>query len=226
MRAKQEQNPVQVRYWRVNGRQGYDLRIVSPKASVADYIAAVEGLDRSLLYRPYTDGDCLGCDHCCGGRLPLTSIDLLILQKGLYELTDKKLSLPQLLTKYCRVRVQGRAVDITLRTDGEGYCIFLEPNLRRCRIYKYRPLICRTYFCCPLTRRAGDLRETIVNRGEDELVRFWLSLQNVIPAGVRRHDWGPTPFTGCGDFAEVSLQSLCPPELWRQLKYYEKKHGG
>lgn len=218
MRAKQEQNPVQVRYWRVNGRQGYDLRIFSPKASVADYIAAVEGLDRSLLYRPYTDGDCLGCDHCCGGRLPLTSIDLLALREGLQELTGKRLPLPELLAKYCHVRIQGRAIDITLRTDGEGYCIFLEPHYRQCRIYKYRPLICRTYFCCPLTRRARILREIIVNRGEDELVRLWLLFQHKVPAGVQRDDWPPTPFSGCNTYDEIPLKLLCPPALWRQLR--------
>ncbi|KYH33121.1 YkgJ family cysteine cluster protein [Neomoorella mulderi] len=218
MLARQEQNPVQVRYWQVNGKQGYDLRVLSPEASIADYITAVEGLDPSLLYRPYTNGDCLGCDHCCGGRLPLTSIDLHVLQQGLEELTGKRFSLPEMLEEYCQVQVKGRAVDITLRTDAEGYCIFLEPYRRRCRLYKYRPLICRTYFCCPLTRRARVLRETLVNRGEDELVRYWLSWQPAVPAGVRRHDWPPTPFAGCLSFAEVPLKSLCSLELWRQLR--------
>ncbi|OIQ56419.1 YkgJ family cysteine cluster protein [Neomoorella thermoacetica] len=211
-------NPVRARYWRVNGKQGYDLQVLTPGARVSDYIAAVEGLEPARLFRPYNpDGDCLGCDHCCGGRLPLTILDVYGLQQGLRDLTGKDLPLPKILEKYCQVHLVGRAVDITLRTDAEGYCLLLEPRRRRCRIYNHRPLICRTFFCSPLTRPARLLRERIVNTGEDELVRYWLARQKTTPPGIRPSDWQPTPFAGCHSYVEITLKALCPPELWRGL---------
>ncbi|MGI9862287.1 YkgJ family cysteine cluster protein [Moorella naiadis] len=211
-------NPVQAHYWRVNDQCGYDLHILSPGATVADYISAIEGLEPDLLYRPYNpEGNCLGCDHCCGGRLPLTIIDLCALQQGLKELTGRDIPLPAVLQSYCQVQVQGRAVDITLRTDAEGYCILLEPQQRRCRIYRHRPLICRTYFCSPLTRPARLLRERIVNVGEDELVRYWLTSQDELQPGLRPSDWPPTPFAGSRSYKDVALKDLCPAGLWQKL---------
>lgn len=218
MFAGKEKTPVQVRYWQVNGRRGYDVRVLSPAASVADYIKAVEALDINRLYRSFNPGSpCPDCACCCGGRLPLTIIDLYGLQEGLKELTGKGLSLPEILTGYCQVRVHGRAVDITLRTDAEGFCLFLEPRRHHCRLYQYRPLICRTYFCSPHTRRARVLRETIVNSGEDELVRYWLSLHPDLPAGIKRNDWQPTPFAGVDHYDDIPLRALCSAELWHQL---------
>lgn len=217
-RGKQTPGRVQVRYWQVNCRSGYDVRVLSPEASVADYMQALATMDISRLYRPYNPGRaCLGCDHCCGGRLPLTIIDLYELREGLRELTGKELSLPEILAGYCQAQVNGGVVDITLRIDAEGYCIFLEPRQRRCRLYEYRPLICRTFFCSPLTRRARVLREVIVNRGEDELVRCWLSIFHRLPAGVKRADCQPTPFATAGNYSYVTLRSFCSPQLWRQL---------
>lgn len=211
-------NPVRVRSWRVNDKYGYDLRILSPGATVADYITAIEGLEPVRLYRPYNpEGSCLGCDHCCGGRLPLTMIDLFELQQGLKELTGRALPLPEVLKSYCQIEVAGRVVDITLRTDAEGYCLLLDPQQRRCRIYSHRPLICRTYFCAPLTWPARLLRERIVNVGEDELVRYWLAQQGELPPSIRPSDWPPTPFAGGRSYKDITLKALCPAGLWQGL---------
>lgn len=218
MKQNPGKNSVQAHYWRVNDKYGYDLRILSPGATVADYITAIEGLEPDRLYRHCNPkGCCLGCDHCCGGRLPLTSLDLLELQRGLKELTGRDIPLPKVLQNYCQVEVEGRAVDITLRTDAEGFCILLEPRQRRCRIYRHRPLICRTYFCAPVTRPARLLREKIVNKGEDDLVRYWLAGRGELPPGIHPSDWTPTPFTGSRSYKDIALKDLCPAGLWQML---------
>ncbi|MDN5347778.1 MAG: hypothetical protein PWP65_1342 [Clostridia bacterium] len=200
---------VEVRLWQVNGRTGYDLLVRDPEASVADYLQALESLPGDKIYRPYNPGgSCLGCDCCCGGRLPLTSIDLFTLRAGIQFLTGRKLTPEEVLDKYCQVAQQGRALDITLRLDAEGYCIFLDPGTRRCRLYAYRPLVCRSFYCCPVTRRAARLRERIVNAGEDELVRLWLKLKprEAHRRKLRPSDWPPTPFAGRSAYAEVPLR--------------------
>jgi len=210
--------PVIVRYWQVNKKQGFDIKIISPEASIADYIKAVENIDVRRIYRPYTDKDnCRECVKCCGGRLPLTYIDLFYLQQGLTNITGRKLSFHEIIAGYCNIYINGPVIDIVLKTDVEGYCIFLDPKSCLCRIYENRPLICRTYYCSPISRRARILRENIVNTGEDELVRFWLSRHKLLPKGVRLCDWQPTPFLNCSSYNEVPIQKICKPEIWKLL---------
>ncbi|MDK2821218.1 MAG: hypothetical protein PWP31_1183 [Clostridia bacterium] len=211
-------NNIEVRYWRVNSKNGYDLKILSPNATLADYIKALEDVDINRLCGSYNQtGQCKGCGDCCKGRLPLTNIDTYLIRIGLKELINRELSIDEVLKKYCQVKIEGQSVDITLKTDVEGYCIFLDPNSNSCRLYKYRPLICRTYYCCILTQKAKLLRELLVNKGEDELVRMWLSLQKSVPLGVNKDDWEPTPFANCHKYSEVFLKDICPSKLWRQL---------
>ena len=123
----------------------------------------------------------------------------------------------EILKEYCQVQVKGRAVDINLRTDAAGYCLFLEPGQNHCRIYRHRPLICRTFFCAPATRPSRLLREKIVNVGEDELVRYWLAREAKWPPSVHPADWQPTPFARARSYEDIPLKDLCPAGLWLQL---------
>ncbi|HBT46404.1 MAG TPA: hypothetical protein DEA73_00765 [Peptococcaceae bacterium] len=191
---------IEVRPWRVNGKVGYDLVVTSPLATIGDYVRAMGRIENLDIYRSYRSGrgDCRGCPHCCGGRLPLTLRDALGLRDGLQILTGKQLKLRDFITEYCTVQTMGPTLDITLRTDGEGYCIFLSPADHLCRLYPYRPLICRTFYCCPATRRALKLRSAVVNAGEDELVYFWQTGKLPVP--------------------RTYLKSLCSPALWQALR--------
>ncbi|GFN23566.1 YkgJ family cysteine cluster protein [Thermanaeromonas sp. C210] len=191
---------IEVRPWRVNGKGGYDLVITSPLATVDDYIRAMGRVEELDIYRSYRSGrgDCQSCPHCCGGRLPLTLRDVLVLRDGLQALTGKLVNLRDLIANYCTVQKMGPALDITLRTDGEGYCIFLSPTDNSCRLYRYRPLVCRTFYCCPATRRAGELRSAVINGGEDELVYFWQTGKLPVP--------------------RIYLRNLCSPALWKALR--------
>lgn len=191
--------PVQVRPWYVNGKGGYDLVVTSTLATVEDYLLAVGRVKNFNIYRSFKagGGNCRGCSHCCKDRLPLTLRDLISLREGLKALTGKHLTLKEVIANYCRVQKIGRALDITLRTDGEGYCIFLSPESNLCRLYPYRPFVCRTFYCCPATRRALHLRSSIVNWGEDELAYYWLKQKLRVP--------------------RVYLKDICSPSLWREL---------
>lgn len=210
----------------LQGVNGYDVRVADPTASVQDYLDAVNAaIDKGGLFRGRAErADCMGCDLCCAERVPLTSIDALRLRRHLAP-GD---SVTGFLRKSGYVFVDGAAVDITLGFDQRGRCCFLDKERRLCRVYAHRPLVCQTFICCPQTRRARKLRECIVNRGEDELVRMWLlengnrDIRPLINESVGRpaatlDDWPPGPFSGKTAFAEVLLQDVCPPKLWREM---------
>lgn len=220
-----------------DGRPGYDIMVVDPTASVQDYLDALNGLiEQGLLWRSRNETimECLGCDRCCQERIPLTVVDLAVWEEagraGYFPsdlLPGAKLNLGELLQNWCTVRVDGPVVDIMVRRDDLGRCHFLDPESRRCRIYAYRPLVCQTYICCPVSSRAERLREVIVNCGEDELVRQWLTwskkqnLPLIIHEGeqpaVDPADWPATVFAGKRLYQEVNLRDLCPASLWAQL---------
>lgn len=215
---------VRVDVVRMNGANGYDLFVADPEATVGDYLSA---LNRAIEELPLDRGRarrraCKGCDRCCAERLPLTVIDAQVLRRATGAPT-----LSAFLALYGHVLVEGRAVDITLARREDGRCCFLDPATRTCRLYAARPLVCQTFICCPQTKRARRLREALVNKGEDELVRQWLEeaaaagREPVIHEGynprVRAADWPPTPFAGRRGYDEIPLRDVCPPGVWREL---------
>lgn len=213
----------------IKGRAGLDILVLNPAASVADYITAVDAFIREAqIERPRSQGspDCFGCYACCQERIPLTSIDYTRLFN---HLLFKSKGQPghYFLDKISHISVAGRQVDITMRLEEDGTCTFLERNKGLCSIYPIRPLVCHLYICVPLSKNAMDLKELVVNLGEDELVRLWLKEAVQVGEEPAYHegdqpdlhieDWVDNPFSGTKDYRDVLLKDLCPPELWARL---------
>jgi len=211
---------------RFGNKWGYDLAVTDSRASVQDYLNA---LNRVIEEFPLSRGRkkvraCAGCDLCCAERAPLTWIDVLRLQE---YLGFADLSLQEVLDKVGYIVVDGPVVDIMLRRDSDERCIFFNRQNRLCTIYPARPLVCQTFICCPGTRRAAGVRETVVNCGEDELVRRWLmqAREKGEKPGIheghrpspRLVDWPPNGFSGKKHYRQVLLKEICPPETWRQV---------
>lgn len=219
----------------INGQTGYDIMVTDTAATVQDYLDAVNGLIESgPLWRSRNESitECQGCNRCCQERIPLTRADLNVWEAALHwGLVPPDLSLEptlgNLLSKWCTVQVVGPVVDIMIRRDKSGKCLFLDRNSSKCRLYPHRPLVCQTFICCPAARRAEKLREVVVNCGEDELVRDWLDWARqrdeplIIHEGdqpaVNPADWPPTVFAGRPTYRDVRLIDVCPASLWRQL---------
>lgn len=217
---------------RIGGFRGYEIGVVDVRATVGDYLEALEEfLATAHLDKRLNAGrGCLGCGSCCRGRIPLTSIDYFHLVR--YLTGGDAVSF---FRRFAWVAVNGRVVDITLRRDAAGRCIFLDTAKKTCRIYQVRPLVCRTFTCAPAGRRALKLRSIIINTGEDELVRVWLAAcdrarSRVVHAPqrprLRRADWRPTPFAGHTCYTQVPLRNVCPPAFWRTLAGMPKTRGG
>jgi len=119
-------------------------------------------------------------------------------------------------------------VDISLRLNEDGTCSFLDNNLKICRVYQNRPLVCQTFICSPLSKRAARLREMIINAGEDELVNWWLSYvhKNEIRVWFNEADnpqislenWEYFHLTDIRDYSRVKLIEIVTPDLWKMLK--------
>lgn len=197
-----------MRFWWDREQGCYDLAVADQDATVADYeqevatmLAAPEAV-RS--YEP----ECIGCSICCGGRLPLTAVDLCRLQQGGLGMG---LSMDGWIAAYGAVQRQGECVDITLRLDEYETCTLWDRKSGICRFYMHRPMICRTYTCAPYSWRAKELRSQVVNAGEDELAAM-LGL-------MERKDMSACPqhFAGVMDYSGVLLRDVCTPRMWRSL---------
>lgn len=211
---------------RFRDKLGYDLIVTDNRASVQDYLDA---LNRAIGELPLSRGrkkvqTCAGCDHCCAERAPLTWIDILNLKD---YLGTGSASLQEFLDRVAYIVVDGPVADIMLSRGDDGRCVFLERQSRLCTIYPARPLVCQTFICCPASRRAARIRELVVNSGEDELVRQWLIQARergdapVFHEGYRPKpslaDWEPNAFSGKKHYRQVLLKELCPPEVWKQV---------
>jgi len=218
---------------KIKNKTGYDIQITDSTATVQDYLDALNyAILREPLARTRAPGKgkkCYGCDLCCGERIPLTLPDALALsallaqRAGSSNVQNSSASnFPQLqkfLARYGYVLVEGRAVDITLRLDEDGFCPFLDRKRRLCTVYEARPLVCQTFICCPQTRRARDLRSAIVNTGEDELVRQWLLattqtgkpplIHEALEPDLRLEDWKATAFASKINYSQVFLKDIC-----------------
>lgn len=209
----------------VRGRPGYDLEIHDLKATVQDYIDAMND------FIEQTCDPCRGCDECCWERIPLTCIDVYTYLKNESIIAGLPKDLPPLLgflKKYTYIYVENGIVDISLFFEElSGACSFLQQEQRICRLYQYRSLVCQTFICLESSSRAQELRSIIVNAGMDELVRQWLIFcrqiglkpqpHEIHGSGPKLADYPPGPFNKTQSYRELLLVDLCPDRLWHKL---------
>ncbi len=204
-----------VNFWWDNETECYDLEVLDPSATVADYEKTVGGILATPEARKKYSEHCVACSICCGGRLPLTVVDLYRLKFGGLGMA---LPLNGWVATYGVVQRQDGCVDVALRLDERETCALWNQKDGLCSIYKSRPLICRTYICASLSWRASELRGQIVNSGEDELVRI-LGLADGNGGSEK-----PQPFSGVLDYGGVLLRDVCSDRLWHSLTKQAGSH--
>lgn len=209
------------------GKLGYDLIVADSRASVHDYLdalnRAIEQLSLSC-YRKNALPVCAGCGICCVDTVPLTWIDILNLQEQ--QGADYE-SLQQSLNRGGYIQPGWRWVDFTLRKGEDGLCVFLNRESRLCSIHLARPLACQLYIRCRASRRADRVREYVVRMAKNDIVSQWL-IQDAVREGTPAFHEGNRPrpklnaFSGKKNYRQVLLKDLLPPEVWRQV-YVQKE---
>jgi len=194
---------------------GHDIRILDEKATVADVVEALAAFARQRLY------DCRGCDGCCYERAPLTSPDI----SALAALTPNGSNPAQAVCRaFAEISTdQTGIVDITLKRDADGACIFLDKESKNCANWPARPFVCRSHFCLPKSERLQKLREEITNRGENELIRLLLAEQAagappMLPRSLRAADYPPDAAFANNHWENVAVKDIVPQKLWMELR--------
>lgn len=220
---------VRVRVQQFGGHAGYDVQVADREATVGDYLTALQrALAGYCFYRSRNPGGCRGCDLCCADRAPLTILDgNLFRHTGWNKVESREReeagAVLQWVGQYAWITVTGQAVDITLQRDEDGKCLFLDRVTRLCRVYPYRPLVCRTFICSPRSRRAARLHEAVINAAEDALVRYLLlaarsrgsafPVHEAVNPAIDIRDWLPRRAYCQGNFLATPLVEICPPPV-------------
>ncbi|MCL1816198.1 MAG: YkgJ family cysteine cluster protein [Clostridiales bacterium] len=184
---------------------GHDLRINSDSATVADVLRALADFAQKNM------ADCRGCDGCCHERAPLTAPDIhalsLLLPSGEYPFGAACRAFADVFVD------QEGIVDITLRRDKKGSCLFLNKEHKYCHNWDVRPFACRSHFCLPRSAHLEALRAAIINRGEDELIRFLLLEQYngappILPPTIDIAHYPPDPAFTSYCWEEILIKDI------------------
>ncbi|MGI6679531.1 MAG: YkgJ family cysteine cluster protein [Dehalobacterium sp.] len=194
---------------------GYDLEIINEHATIQDYLHAINDFQNKYVE------NCKGCDGCCYERIPLTSIDVLT------YLGDPDLPLSPFIDQYCQVSGTGPVLDISLRRNPDQSCIFLDREQKCCRRHPQRSFVCQSFVCLPHCEKAGQLRDIILNVGEDDLVHRYLKEakeKGTAPVIHENNEAAPTLtdypgniFTGKKHYQEIRIKDVLPETLWQKL---------
>ncbi len=183
----------------------YDVRLLEDDATVADYLCLLDDfLDEKV-------APCLGCDLCCSQRIPLTLPDLYT-----YAGREKE-SIAAFLEEKAEIRYDGKVVDVKVAQRADGSCVFLDQENHRCADHLHRSLVCHSYICLPQTSRARELREELINGGEDALVASLFDLGLLEDEG--RAAAYPVDERWQGkSFEEIKLRDVLSPSVYAALK--------
>ncbi|NYE58231.1 Fe-S-cluster containining protein [Carboxydothermus ferrireducens DSM 11255] len=190
--------------------RGYALKI-DPDATVTDYLKAVENLvEAGEYYREAGTKSCLKCVKCCYERIPLTNVDVIMLRRGLGEKNGQNIDLYHFLRDYTEIFIKGWEIDIILKRNENGACVFLNEKDRKCEIYAFRPFVCRSFYCIPTTEETETIRMAVVNLGEDALVREYL---------LYLREYGLTPYWTRAVKPKLNVNYYPKNIFWKKENY-------
>ena len=197
-----------VSFWWDNETECYDLEVLDPSATVADYEKTVGGILATPEARKKYSEHCVACSICCGGRLPLTVVDLYRLKFGGLGMA---LPLNGWVADYGVVQRQDGCVDVTLRLDERETCALWNRKDGLCSVYKSRPLICRTYICASLSWRASELRTRSSTLARTSWCAYWGWRMGTV--GTKSHSPSPGYWITEGYYCGMSAQTGCGTAL-------------
>ena len=178
-----------------------DLRITHPDATLADLLSAEDTFAAAHL------ADCKGCDGCCQERAPLIAADIPALCS---LLSAPPFPVHAVCEAFAEIYVEDGICDIAFRRDA----------------WQERAFVCRSHFCLPRSAVFSQLREEIVNMGENELTRLLLAEEAngalpLTPVSLKElvdpTDYPENPMSGKTSYDQIRLADVLSPALWAEL---------
>jgi len=198
---------------------GCDIQVLSPLATAEDMLQALDDFAAEYL------ADCRGCDGCCRERAPLTCLDM---DKLIPLVEESPWPIHSVCKAYANLDISKAGVtDITWKRGEDNACLNLDQINKQCKIWANRAFVCRSHFCLPRSQRLSQLREELVNAGENELTRLLLLEEESgapplngrpLAEQVNPQDYASGPLMGCRSASQVYLQKVLSPELWQELQ--------
>lgn len=198
---------------------GCSLEIYDDKANLADLLEAID------LFASQYIADCKGCDGCCKERAPLIAADIPALAS---LLPSSPYPAHAVCTAFAELNVDKRgAVDICFSRDINNACVLLNKKEKCCTNHPARAFVCRSHFCLPRSEVFDQLREEVVNIGENELTRLLLAEEALgAPPFCKTNtlgllspeDYPPNPQSGKASYADIIIKETVSDKLWKQIK--------
>lgn len=195
-----------------------DVTVAEETATLADLLAALDEFAAAHI------ADCRGCDGCCHERAPLIAADIPALNA---LLSPCPFPAHAVCAAFAQLSIdQNGATDITLQRDADSACCFLDREQKCCRAHAARPFVCRSHFCLPRSSRLEQLRQQIINQGEDELTRLLLAeeAQNTPPltplplaSCVNPADYAANGQSGRASYGDIRIRDSVDAALWQEL---------
>ena len=194
---------------------GVDVYVADQSATVEDLMCALDAFAAENI------ADCKGCDGCCHERAPLIAADIPALATLLPETATPAHAV---CSAFADLTVfKNGATDITLRRHENSACRFLDQTQRICTQWPKRPFVCRSHFCMPRSPRLEQLRQDIVNMGENEFTRLLLAENSIVKepfsslSRVDAADYPENGQSGKQTYAEILLKDCVDEVFWQML---------
>jgi Fe-S-cluster containining protein len=201
---KNRKQPLNIEIISVKDGFAYDVTVNDENATIGDYINMLD------VFLEEKVAPCIGCDLCCKQRIPLTLPDL-------YTYAGKKKEdIEAFLKEKAVIKKSGSVYDVQLAQRNDGSCIYLDQKNQRCLDHSQRSLVCHTYICLPQTERARNLREELINNGEDALFGALFDL-GILEEAKGKENYPRNPLWQGKSFDEIKLKEVLSPSVYKAL---------
>ena len=196
---------------------GCDIHLLDEAATVADLMDALDDFAAQYM------ADCYGCDACCQERAPLTAADIPALAA---LLPQSDFPAHAVVSNFGKLDVTDGVTDIILRRGDDNCCCMLNTEGHFCNQWPARAFVCRSHFCLPRSKRLEELRQAIVNAGENELTRMLLKeeMLGAPPVNGQKlcqqicaEDYPTSAISDILSYKDMLIRDVVSAELWQQL---------
>jgi len=198
---------------------GCDVCNAEDTATIADLLEALDAFAAEKL------ADCRGCDGCCKERAPLIAADIPALAQ---LLPKSQFPAHEVIRAFGQLTIDRKGItDICFDRSADGCCCMLDRKGKFCTHHAQRAFVCRSHFCIPRSEALEQLRQEIVNEGENELTRMLLEEEKAGAAPITKkplhklvnaEDYENNTHKDKHSYDKLVLKDIISDDLWQSIK--------